>query len=250
VSRTQIDPSNRPYNLAEKTAAAFSEIQAPAAPLAHIALSAPAVPERMDCTAESLHQPSFENNTTPNPFNHADNIKTKAIMAEAKAWAKNSDINWEDPCCIDLAARIEIIFHRNHQKYAKHAIETNVGLVGLTAVAVASLALPVPGLGLVPLFILAPHEYRWSKIRKLVMWRKSMYEKIKVISDDLNLETPTRLIDIFDSKYGSENVRRYLRVDENRIVNDAATSQVDLYVCENMVLNARSTGEKKNLEII
>eukprot|EP00588_Corethron_pennatum_P024316 CAMPEP_0194310888 /NCGR_PEP_ID=MMETSP0171-20130528/7864_1 /TAXON_ID=218684 /ORGANISM="Corethron pennatum, Strain L29A3" /LENGTH=171 /DNA_ID=CAMNT_0039064737 /DNA_START=350 /DNA_END=865 /DNA_ORIENTATION=+ len=171
-------------------------------------------------------------------------------MAEAKAWAKNSDINWEDPCCIDLAARIEIIFHRNHQKYAKHAVETNVGLVGLTAVAVASLALPVPGLGLVPLFILAPHEYRGSKIHKLVMWRKSMYEKIKVISDDLNLETPTRLIDIFDSKYGSENVRRYLRVDENRIVNDAATSQVDLYVCENMVLNASSTGEKKNLEII
>eukprot|EP00588_Corethron_pennatum_P007924 CAMPEP_0194289910 /NCGR_PEP_ID=MMETSP0169-20130528/40160_1 /TAXON_ID=218684 /ORGANISM="Corethron pennatum, Strain L29A3" /LENGTH=153 /DNA_ID=CAMNT_0039037341 /DNA_START=418 /DNA_END=876 /DNA_ORIENTATION=- len=153
-------------------------------------------------------------------------------MAEAKAWAKISDINWDDPCCIDLAARIEIIFHRNVQKYVKHAMETNVGLVGLTAVAVASFALPVPGLGLVPLFILAPHEYRWSKIRKLVMWRKSMYKKMILISDDLNLETPTRIIDIFDSKYGSENVRRYLRVDENRIVKGAATSEVDTYVYE------------------
>mmetsp|Transcript_1687 Transcript_1687/g.3608 ORF Transcript_1687/g.3608 Transcript_1687/m.3608 type:complete len:184 (+) Transcript_1687:336-887(+) len=178
----------------------------------------------MDCTAESLHQPSFENNTTPNPFNHADNIKTKAIMAEAKAWAKNSDINWEDPCCIDLAARIEIIFHRNMKKLRKRSLLKGVGTVVSTTLVIASTVLAGPGIKLVSPSLIAKPLLRLSnKIALLNKWRKILYAKITIPSDEIDCETPMRLIDIFDKKYGIEIVRNNLLVDENKIFEGVAT---------------------------
>jgi len=224
--------------------ATLSEIQGSTAPLASIVPSAPAVPERMDLPVESLHQSSFEKNNELNPFCHAGCIKTKDIMAEAEALANNSDIDWDNPCCIELAARIEIIFHRNVKKYLEHALETDAGLVSLTTVALSCII--IPALLVVPLLMLGPHEHRKLKIQKLVKWRKAIYKHLMVISDNLNLETPTRLIDIFNGKYGSENVQRYIYVDKNRILNGAA-GEVDLYIYENRRLEAGVLGEEKFL---
>jgi len=224
-------------------AAALSEIQSFTVPLASILPSAPAVAE-MELPVESIPQSSSKIDYELNPFCHAGCIQTKDIMVEAEALARNSDLNWDSPFCIKLAARIEIIFHRNIKKYSEHALETDAGLVGVSAVALSSIIMPV--LCVVPLLMLGPHEHRGLKIQKLVMWRKAIYKHLMLISDNLNLETPTRLIDIFNEKYGRKNVRRIIHVDKNRIMKGAA-GETELYIYENRRLEAGVLGEKKFL---